>query len=69
MTKHPDHQLALALVHDAYARCSGGKASDLVVIAEELLLAECLLSGRATDDDRARVSSLVHPSTRSNFLL
>jgi hypothetical protein len=63
-----DHELALALVHDANRHLSVdstdrvGRESDLNHVKEVLALAEKLLSGEAGDEDRALVADLVQPS-------
>jgi hypothetical protein len=67
-----DVQRAYALIHDAhllmFGSDKGPSEHELVMIKEELGLAEKLLGGVADDGDRTRVRDIVHPSTASNFL-
>lgn len=62
-----DHELALSLVHDANRYLSVdspdrvARESDLNHVKEALGLAEKLLSGEASDEDRALVADLVQP--------
>ena len=62
-----DHELALSLVHEANRHLSidspdrVGRESDLNHVKEALGLAEKLLSGDASDEDRALVADLAQP--------
>lgn len=71
MINESDLQLVLALVHDAGVLCIGSTAideRDLAILQQEMLIAESLLSGTASDEDRISVYELVHPLTRSLLL-
>jgi hypothetical protein len=69
-----DDRLVLALVHDANVKLLGlgedslGLDHDLADVRRSTNLAEKILSGKATDDDRALVSDVVHPQVRSLYL-
>jgi hypothetical protein len=69
-----DQQLLLALVHDANVMLSGHSADDLGHDADVehvkivLKAAERILSGKATQEERASVPGLVHPQVRSLYL-
>jgi hypothetical protein len=70
----PDDKLALALVHDANIKLLGTDATDIGLegnirnVRRALEMAEKILSGKATDEDRASVPDLVHPQVRSLYL-
>jgi hypothetical protein len=69
-----DDVLVLALVHDANVKLLGLDASslglddDLNDVRQSTHMAEKILSGKATDEDRAQVSESVHPQVRSLYL-
>lgn len=69
-----DEKLVLALVHDANVMLTGsssndlGHDTDLDQVRGVLQMAEKLLSGNATDEDRTSVPNLVHPQVRSLYL-
>jgi hypothetical protein len=66
-----DNELVLTLVHDANRYLSADRAdsvrreSDLEHVKEVLGLAEKLLVGEATDEDRALVGDLVQQRLRT----
>jgi hypothetical protein len=66
-----DNELALVLVHDANRYLSTDSAdsvrreSDLEHVKEVLGMAEKLLAGDATDEDRALVADLVQQRART----
>jgi hypothetical protein len=70
----PDQELARALVHDANRYLSTDspnsvrRESDLNHVKEAMGLAEKLLAGEASAEDRALVGDLVHPEVRSLLL-
>jgi hypothetical protein len=69
-----DEKLAHALVHDANIKLQGASSASVGLDAEldnvraVLRLAEKLLHGSATDDDRAEVPNVVHPQVKSLYL-
>jgi len=69
-----DQELVRALVHDANRYLSTDspdsvrRESDLNHVKEDLGLAEKLLAGEASDEDRALVLDLVEPRVRSLLL-
>jgi HD superfamily phosphodiesterase len=69
-----DSELVRALVHDANRYLSTDspsnvrRESDLNHVKEVLGMAEKLLAGEATDEDRALVGDLVDPQVRSVLL-
>jgi hypothetical protein len=68
-----DDTLARALVHDAHVILSSdtpdnlGREDDLNHVKDAISLADTILSGNATDEQRARVEGFVHPQIRSLF--
>jgi hypothetical protein len=70
-----DETLVRALVHDAHvmltsdAPDSVGREDDLDHVKRSIAMAERILSGNATAEDRASVGGLVHPQVRSTYHL
>jgi hypothetical protein len=69
-----DIKLARALVHDAEVKLNGSSSADhghdqeLQGVHRVVSLADKILAGKASDEDRALVPELVHPSVRSLYL-
>jgi hypothetical protein len=68
-----DQILMQALLHHANVVFSSdapenvGRERELDNIKESTKLAERILAGNATDEDKQRVAQLVHPSVRTMF--
>lgn len=69
-----DEKLVRALVHDANVRLTGSSADDLGhdgdldVVRRVLAVAEKIIEGKASDDEKATVPDIVHPQVRSFYL-
>jgi site-specific recombinase XerC len=71
MANHTDEELLGAVIHEAQLLAHGAEtisSRDTRAIQELLAIAESLVSGSVTDQQRARVYEAVHPSTRSHYL-
>jgi hypothetical protein len=74
MTAHSDEELARALVHDAHVILDSdapgnlGREDELDHVKRGIRLADKLLAGTATDEERASVGDFVHPQVRSLYL-
>jgi hypothetical protein len=70
-----DDTLVKALVHNAYvilisdAPDNVGREDDLDHVKRSIAMADRILSGNATAEDRASVPELVHPHVRSTYHL
>lgn len=69
-----DEKLVRALVHDANVRLTGSSADDLRhdddlhVVRRVLTVAEKIIEGQASDDEKASVPDIVHPQVCSFYL-
>lgn len=69
-----DETLVRALVHDANIRLVGssgadlGHDGDLDAIRRVLAVAEKILAGTASDEEKVSVPEIVHPQVRSFYL-
>jgi hypothetical protein len=69
-----DEQLVRALVHDANVRLTGSSAEDLGhdgdldAVRQVLAVAEKILNGKASAEEKASVPNIVHPQVRSLYL-
>lgn len=75
MIPNDDENLVKALVHHADMLLktdrpeNSNREGDLDSVKKSIRLAETILSGRATDDERGRVRDVVHPQVRSLYRL
>jgi hypothetical protein len=69
-----DRKLVHALVHHVHVLLTGDQPEDLdrdrtlASVKRSIALADKILSGNATDEDKASVADVVHPQIRSFYL-